>query len=91
MREEEICEKILEGLPDDIYNKIKILDNTNITKITENLKRYELSKMVRKTEEKQNSNVDKLNEEINKKNKKHIQQLTTQTKHTQHKIGRAHV
>ncbi|KAL4127063.1 hypothetical protein QTP88_011261 [Uroleucon formosanum] len=76
MMEEEICEKILAGLPDEIYNKIEILDNTNITKITENLKRYELAKMVRKTDEKQNSNVDKLNEEINIL-KKHIQQLTT--------------
>ncbi|KAL4153562.1 hypothetical protein QTP88_001395 [Uroleucon formosanum] len=76
MMEEEICEKILAGLPDEIYNKIEILDNINITKITENLKRYELAKMVRKTDEKQNSNVDKLNEEINIL-KKHIQQLTT--------------
>ncbi len=76
MIEEEICEKILAGLPDEIYNKIEILDNTNITKITDNLKRYELAKMVRKTDEKQNSNVNKLNEEINIL-KKHIQQLTT--------------
>lgn len=76
MTEEEICEKILTGLPDEIYNKIEILDNTNIAKITENLKRYELAKMVRKTDQKQNSNVDKLNEEINIL-KKHIQQLTT--------------
>jgi len=76
MTEEEICEKILTGLPDEIYNKIDILDNTNITKITENLKRYELAKMVRKTDQNQNSNVDKLNEEINIL-KKHIQQLTT--------------
>jgi len=53
MVEEEICEKILAGLPDEIYNKIDILDNTNISKITENLKRYELAKMVRKTDEKQ--------------------------------------
>lgn len=76
MMEEEICEKILAGLPDEIYNKIEILDNTNITKITENLKRYELAKMVRKTDVKQNSSVDRLNEEINIL-KKHIQQLTT--------------
>jgi len=35
-------------LPDEIYNEIEILDNTNISKITENLKRYELAKIVRK-------------------------------------------
>jgi len=64
MMEEEICEKMLAGLLDEIYNKIDILNNTNITKITENLKRYELAKLVRKTDEKKNSTVDKLNEEI---------------------------
>jgi len=75
----------LAGLPDEIYNKIEILDNTNITKITENLKRYELAKTVRKTDEKQNSNVDKLNEEINIL-KKHIQQLTTDIRKNRYKI-----
>ena len=42
MREKKMSEKILVGLPDEIYNKIEILDNTNITKITKYLKRYEL-------------------------------------------------
>ena len=74
MREEEICEKILGGLTDEIYDKIEILDNTTINKLTDNLNRYELAKMVRKKEEKQNGDVEKLNNEVNIL-KRHIQQL----------------
>lgn len=44
MTEEEICETVFTGLPDEIYNKIEILNNTNITKITEKLKKKRISK-----------------------------------------------
>jgi len=74
MKEEEICEKILNGIPNEIYEKIEILDNSNIEKLTDNLVRYELAKMLRSNEDKTNTDVNKLNEEI-KILKNHIKQL----------------
>lgn len=74
MRKEEVCEKIFGGLPSEIYDKIEIIDNTNLNKITENLNRYELAKIFRKKKEKPNIEIEKLNNEVDIL-KKHIQQL----------------
>jgi len=43
MTEDENCEEILVGLPGKMYNKIEILDNSNITKLTENQKKIRIS------------------------------------------------
>lgn len=37
MWDKKVCEKILGGLTSEIYDKIEILDNTYLNKITENV------------------------------------------------------
>lgn len=55
IREDEICERILKGLPEAVYEKIGMIDNTTIDKISTNLERYELAKLVR---QENNSNAN---------------------------------
>lgn len=44
----EICDKILKGLPDEAYEKIRLLNNSTTDKINTNL---ELVKLLRSTQE----------------------------------------
>lgn len=64
MDETEICEKILSGLPDDIYDKIDMLDNTNIHNLEANLKNVESSKLIRNKNTNSNDEVNKLRREM---------------------------
>lgn len=40
MTEGEICDKILKGLPEEIYEKIGLLDNNTINGINANIERW---------------------------------------------------
>jgi len=51
MTEEEIQEKILNGLPEEVYEKIEFLENNTIDKIKANMERYGLAKLLRSKEE----------------------------------------
>ena len=62
MEEKEICEKILKGLPNEIYNKIELRDNFTISQITKNIEKYELSKLLRRNED--NSKIEELSNEV---------------------------
>jgi len=49
MTDGKICEKVLKGLPDEVYDKIGLLDNNTIDKINTNVERYEVTKLLRNT------------------------------------------
>jgi len=51
MTDGEIFEKILNDFPEEVYEKIELLENNTIYKIKANVERYELEKLLMNTEE----------------------------------------
>lgn len=76
MEETDICEKILAGLPDEIYDKIDILDNSTLNNLEKNLKHVESSKLIRNKNINSNREVEELRKEMDVL-KNHIKNLNT--------------
>jgi polyhydroxyalkanoate synthesis regulator phasin len=64
MEEEDICKKFLNGLTNEMYEKIEMLDNSIINNIENNLRKYELSILIRSKGDKSNKDTERLKNEI---------------------------
>jgi hypothetical protein len=75
MKEEDICEKILNCQMNEVYEKIEMLDNSTIGNIENNLRKYELSILIRSKNDKANKDTEMLEKEIDEL-KNHLQKLS---------------
>lgn len=64
MKEGDICENILRGLSKEVYETIKMLDNSTIKGIENNLKKYEMALLTRLEENRGSRDTERMESEI---------------------------